>query len=116
MSSKIKLPWKSGPKKKESQISNEEGLQESSDSRPSNATPPSDDIIPIQLHFENLKYSVPVKKKKRKKFLPSIGTPTVYKTLIEDMNGTFEPGTLTGIMGSSGAGILHLTCISILKK
>lgn len=54
-------------------------------------------IHPIQLHFSDLSFDVKLPKKSRR-------APTEWKTILSDITGTFNPGTITAIMGSSGAG------------
>ena len=55
-------------------------------------------VEPLDLVFKNLSYFVkdPVESKKQKK--------EVKKTILKDLTGYFMHGTLTGIMGPSGAG------------
>eukprot|EP00027_Filamoeba_sp_ATCC50430_P019093 CAMPEP_0168569962 /NCGR_PEP_ID=MMETSP0413-20121227/16461_1 /TAXON_ID=136452 /ORGANISM="Filamoeba nolandi, Strain NC-AS-23-1" /LENGTH=655 /DNA_ID=CAMNT_0008602541 /DNA_START=78 /DNA_END=2045 /DNA_ORIENTATION=- len=55
------------------------------------------DLYPIQLRFENLKFSFPTPKPEKDKY-------GEWKTVIHGVTGSFEPGTITAIMGSSGAG------------
>jgi len=70
------------------------------------------DLFPIQLHFENLSFSVPVVsggpghriKNIRNKIRGGSSNSSEWRTLIREVTGTFEPGTITAIMGSSGAG------------
>eukprot|EP00027_Filamoeba_sp_ATCC50430_P001778 CAMPEP_0168555874 /NCGR_PEP_ID=MMETSP0413-20121227/8573_1 /TAXON_ID=136452 /ORGANISM="Filamoeba nolandi, Strain NC-AS-23-1" /LENGTH=847 /DNA_ID=CAMNT_0008586765 /DNA_START=41 /DNA_END=2584 /DNA_ORIENTATION=- len=60
------------------------------------------DLYPIQLKFEDLSYSVPIKPKKKQD--GNVEAVEKYKKLLHNLYGTFQPGTLTAIMGSSGAG------------
>lgn len=56
------------------------------------------ELVPIQLHFEDLNFYVSLSKKEQKK------TGQTQKQILFDITGTFQPGTLTAIMGPSGAG------------
>jgi len=55
-------------------------------------------VIPVQVRFENLEYSVNVQTKKGKKKVNE------KRVLLRNITGTIEPGTLIAIMGASGAG------------
>jgi len=54
-------------------------------------------LHPIQLHFSNLSFYVPVPRRKRKE----LGD---WRPILTNVSGTFNPGSITAIMGSSGAG------------
>eukprot|EP01118_Nematostelium_gracile_P014681 TRINITY_DN5780_c0_g1_i1.p1 TRINITY_DN5780_c0_g1~~TRINITY_DN5780_c0_g1_i1.p1 ORF type:complete len:650 (-),score=148.57 TRINITY_DN5780_c0_g1_i1:3-1952(-) len=59
---------------------------------------------PVQLAYQNLTFSVPVNEKKKGLGALFKKKQVSYKTILNNLTGTFEPGTLTAIMGSSGAG------------
>lgn len=67
-----------------------------------------------QLTFEHLTMDVELPKsknpfkrcmnKKDVEMAETNGAPEGYKRILKEMSATFEPGTITAIMGSSGAG------------
>jgi len=65
-------------------------------------------LIPIQLRFDNLSFSVPIPKKKVPPWKhvdeSLLQKEPQTKTILQHITGTVNPGTMLAIMGSSGAG------------
>lgn len=61
-------------------------------------------VDPIQLYFEDLWFSVPIKAPKKFPWSKDAEQDTKWKPLLKGISGTVNPGTMLAIMGSSGAG------------
>eukprot|EP00164_Ancoracysta_twista_P000118 GFYU01000172.1.p1 GENE.GFYU01000172.1~~GFYU01000172.1.p1 ORF type:complete len:677 (+),score=259.76 GFYU01000172.1:101-2131(+) len=60
---------------------------------------------PVQIVFQDLEYSIPIKQKKNKGGKKIDDTePQNTKAILKKVNGVFESGKLTAVMGASGAG------------
>jgi ABC-type glutathione transport system ATPase component len=68
-------------------------------------------MIPIQLHFKDLRYSVPISGKEKRwwQFWKKKGQEQKMRTIIDGVTGTVDPGKLLAILGSSGAGYFLLS-------
>ena len=59
---------------------------------------------PVTVTFNNLTMTVQVNDSTAKKGPPCLRTPKITRTILAGINGVFEAGKFTAIMGASGAG------------
>jgi ABC-type glutathione transport system ATPase component len=77
--------------------------------KPATSAHLKDELVPIQLYFEDIKFSVPIPRRRRKVEGDS-------KTLLDGVSGVVNPGTLLALMGSSGAGLQKILLILKQKR